>query len=148
MAVDAISATCEIGFQKLLQTCPNGFQWFAGRSGRLTCRVSGILGPEKLYNLEGRGWLDTRMIILYVAYKCAAADQPVVTSEAVAQPSGGEEIVSKGLTFHYDSIQGLKVITWSDRGLTCALLSDLEERGWRPCIVCHQGTRIRTSLRV
>jgi hypothetical protein len=65
----------------------------------------------------------------------------VVTWEDVARPSGGEEIVSRGLTFHYDSIQGLKVITWSDRGLTYALVSDLEERGQQSCIVCHQGTR-------
>ena len=65
----------------------------------------------------------------------------VVTSEAVAQAAGGEEIVSKGLTFHYDSIQGLKVITWSDRGLTYALVSELEERGQQSCIVCHQGTK-------
>jgi hypothetical protein len=33
------------------------------------------------------------------------------------------------------------VITWSDRGLTYALVSDLEERGQHSCIVCHQGTK-------
>jgi hypothetical protein len=78
----------------------------------------------------------------YVAYKMRMHPiSLVVTSEVVAQPSGGEEIVSKGLTFHYDSIQGLKVITWSDRALTYALVSDLEERGQQSCLVCHQGTR-------
>jgi hypothetical protein len=45
------------------------------------------------------------------------------------------------LTFHYNAIHGLKVITWSDRGLTYALVSDLEERGQQSCIVCHQGTK-------
>jgi hypothetical protein len=65
----------------------------------------------------------------------------LVTSSAVVLPSGGEEIASKGMTFHYDSIDGLKVITWSDRGLTYALVSDLEERGQQSCIVCHQGTK-------
>jgi hypothetical protein len=78
----------------------------------------------------------------YVAYQMQKRPiSLVVTSEAAAQPSGGEEIASKGLTFHYDSIQGLKVITWSDRGLTYALVSDLEERGQQSCIVCHQGTK-------
>jgi anti-sigma factor RsiW len=100
-------------------------------------------GQEKLYNLEGARLVGYRNdYAAYVAYKMRM--QPislVVTSEAVAQPSGGEEIVSKGLTFHYDSIQGLKVITWSDRGLTYALVSDLEERGQQSCLVCHQGTR-------
>ncbi len=29
----------------------------------------------------------------------------------------------------------------SDRGLTYALVSDLEERGQQSCTVCHQGTK-------
>ncbi|HEY6121103.1 MAG TPA: hypothetical protein VIV66_14180, partial [Pyrinomonadaceae bacterium] len=63
----------------------------------------------------------------------------VITSNQVAQPSGGEAIAAKGLTFHYDSINGFKVLTWSDRGLTYALVSDLEERGQQSCVVCHDG---------
>jgi len=100
-------------------------------------------GQEKLYRLEGARLVGYKNdYAAYVAYQMRM--QPislVVTSAAVAQPSGGEEIVSKGLTFHYDTIQGLKVITWSDRGLTYALVSDLEERGQQSCIVCHQGTK-------
>ncbi|HKR11009.1 MAG TPA: zf-HC2 domain-containing protein [Pyrinomonadaceae bacterium] len=100
-------------------------------------------GQEKLYTLEGArlvGYKDD--YAAYVAYRMKA--QPislVITSDAVAQPSGGEEIVARGLTFHYNAIHGLKVITWSDRGLTYALVSDLEERGQQSCIVCHQGTK-------
>ena len=88
-------------------------------------------GQEKLYSLEGArlvGYNDG--YAAYVAYQMQKRPiSLVVTREDVARPSGGEEIVSRGLTFHYDSIQGLKVITWSDRGLTYALVSDLEERG-------------------
>src|SRR5436189_3180285 len=100
-------------------------------------------GQAKLYSLEGArlvGYNDG--YAAYVAYQMQK--QPislVVTWEDVARPSGGEEIVSRGLTFHYDSMQGLKVITWSDRGLTYALVSDLEGRGQQSCIVCHQGTK-------
>ena len=65
----------------------------------------------------------------------------VITSDNLAVPSGGEEIHAKVLTFHYDQIRGLKVLTWSDRGLTYALVSDLEERGQQSCVVCHQGTK-------
>ena len=65
----------------------------------------------------------------------------MITSELTAKPAGGEVIASRGLTFHYNAIDGLKVITWSDRGLTYALVSDLEERGQQSCYVCHQGTK-------
>ena len=100
-------------------------------------------GQEKLYSLEGARLVGYNGgYAAYVAYQMQQRPiSLVVTSEAVAQPSGGEEIVSRGLVFHYDSIQGLKVITWSDRGLTYALVSDLEERGQQSCIVCHQGTK-------
>ena len=124
--------------------------WFAGKvpfSLKLP-NYQESSGQEKLYNLEGARLVGYKNdYAAYVAYKMRM--QPislVVTSETVAQPSGGEEIASKGLTFHYDSIQGLKVITWSDRGLTYALVSDLEERGQQSCIVCHQGTRDRDFI--
>jgi anti-sigma factor RsiW len=103
---------------------------------------------EKLYHLEG-----ARLVALnsdyaaYIAYKMKQSPITlVVTANSVAMPSGGEEIVSKGLKFHYDSINGLKVITWSDRGLTYALVSNLEERGQQSCLVCHAGTKDRDFI--
>lgn len=100
-------------------------------------------GQEKLYHLEG-----ARLVAFKNGYAAHIAYQMqrrlitlVVTSALVAEPSGGETFASKGLTFHYDSIDGLKVLTWKDRGLTYALVSDLEERGQRSCIVCHAGTK-------
>lgn len=100
-------------------------------------------GQEKVYTLEGArlvGFKDD--YAAYVAYRMKARPiSLVITSDAAAKPSGGEEIVARGLTFHYNAIHGLKVLTWSDRGLTYALVSDLEERGQESCIVCHQGTR-------
>ena len=100
-------------------------------------------GQEKLYTLEGaRLVYYENQYAAYVAYRMA--DRPislVITSDSTAKPSGGEEIASKGLKFHYNAIDGLKVITWSDRGLTYALVSDLEERGQQSCIVCHAGTK-------
>lgn len=100
-------------------------------------------GQEKLYTLEGArlvGYKDD--YAAYVAYQMKHRPiSLVITSDSVVKPSGGEEIVARGLTFHYNAIQGLKVLTWSDRGLTYALVSDLEERGQQSCIVCHQGTK-------
>lgn len=100
-------------------------------------------GQEKLYQLEGARLVGFRSdYAAYIAYQMQTRPiSLVVTSEAVAQPSGGEEILANGIAFHFNSINGLKVITWSDRGLTYALVSDLEERGQQSCVVCHQGTK-------
>ena len=98
-------------------------------------------GQEKLYSLEGARLVALRNdYAAYVAYEMKGRPiSLVITSDTVVKPSGGEEIKAKGLTFHYNAIQGLKVITWSDRGLSYALVSDLEERGQQSCVVCHQG---------
>ena len=105
-------------------------------------------GQDKLYTLEGARLVGYQGdYAAYVAYRMK--DRPislVITSDSVARPSGGEEIQARGLMFHYNAIDGLKVLTWSDRGLTYALVSDLEERGQQSCIVCHEGTKDRDLL--
>jgi anti-sigma factor RsiW len=102
-----------------------------------------LSGQKKLYELEGARLVGyNNDYAAYVAYQMS--ERPislVITSDRVATPAGGEEIAAKGLTFHYNAINGLKVITWSDRGLTYALVSDLEERGQQSCIVCHHGSK-------
>ncbi len=100
-------------------------------------------GQEKLYVLEGARLVGFQNdYAAYVAYQMK--ERPislVITSASAIEPTGGEEIAAGGLKFHYNAIDGLKVLTWSDRGLTYALVSDLEERGQQSCIVCHQGTK-------
>jgi anti-sigma factor RsiW len=105
-------------------------------------------GQEKLYQLEGARLVGYKNdYAAYVAYQMRTRPiSLVITSDAVAQPAGGEEILAKGIRFHYDSIQGYKVLTWSDRGLTYALVSDLDERGQQSCVVCHQGTKDRDVI--
>ena len=100
-------------------------------------------GQEKLYTLEGARLVGYKEdYAAYVSYSMNSRPiSLVITSNSTGNPTGGEEIVARGLTFHYNAIDGLKVITWSDRGLTYALVSDLEERGQQSCIVCHQGTK-------
>jgi anti-sigma factor RsiW len=105
-------------------------------------------GQEKLYTLEGARLVGYQSdYAAYVAYRMG--NRPislVITSDSVAHPAGGEQISSRGLSFHFNSIDGLKVITWSDRGLTYALVSDLDERGQQSCIVCHAGTKDRDFI--
>ena len=100
-------------------------------------------GQEKLYVLEGARLVGFQNdYAAYVAYQMK--ERPislVITSASRVEPTGGEEIPAGGLKFHYNAIDGLKVLTWSDRGLTYALVSDLEERGQQSCIVCHEGAK-------
>lgn len=124
--------------------------WFAGKVsfGFKLPNYQEVSGQEKLYKLEGARLVAfNNDYAAYVGYQMNRRPiSLVVTSNTVAMPEGGEEILSKGLTFHYDTIDGWKVITWADRGLTYALVSDLEERGQQSCIVCHAGTRDRDFI--
>ena len=102
-------------------------------------------GQTKLYELQG-----ARLISFhddYAAYICYQLQgRPIsllVTSAATAQPAGGQIIRWGGLDFHFDALNGWKVLTWTDQGLTYALVSDFEERGQASCIVCHPGAQDR-----
>jgi anti-sigma factor RsiW len=105
-------------------------------------------GQEKLYDINGARLVGYENdYAAYVAYEMRGKlISLVITSAEIAEPSGGEVIVSKGIPFHHNAIGELKVITWSHRGLTYALVSDLEERGQLSCLVCHQGTTDREFL--
>lgn len=100
-----------------------------------------VSGQDRLYGIVGARLVAYRGdYAAFVAYEMSARPiSLIVTSTSLAPPSGGQIVVSRGLTFHFDVVDGLKVITWSHRGLTYALVSDLEERGQDSCKVCHAG---------
>src|SRR5258708_9605617 len=119
--------------------------WFAGKLP-FTVKLPNYQessGQEKTYRLEGARLVGYKNdYAAYVAYQMRTRPiSLVVDSDKVAQSTDRGQIVAKGITFHYNSINGLKVLTWSDRGLTYALVSDLEERGQESCVVCHQGVK-------
>lgn len=105
-------------------------------------------GQSKRYRLEGARLVGFKGdYAAFVSYQME--EHPislVVTSKSVAAPTGKETISSKGIEFHYDTISELKVITWSHRDLTYALVSNLEERGQQSCLVCHQGAKDRDFI--
>lgn len=107
-----------------------------------------VSGQERLYGIVGARLVGYRGdYAAFIAYEMAARPiSLIVTSASLALPSGGQTVVSKGLTFHFDVVDGQKVITWSHRGLTYALVSDLEERGEASCKVCHAGTQDQDFL--
>jgi anti-sigma factor RsiW len=121
--------------------------WFAGKLG-FNLKLPDYPQGPKPYHVEGArlvGFQDD--YAAYVVYRLNG--HPIsllVTSDSVARPSGGEEIPWEGLRFHFQSVAGWKVLTWSDDGLTYALVSNLEERGQASCIVCHQDERVFRGL--
>jgi anti-sigma factor RsiW len=102
----------------------------------------------KPYHVEGArlvGFKEDH--VAYIMYRLNG--HPIsllVTPDSVAKPAGGEEIPWEGLRFHFQSVSGWKVLTWSDAGLTYALVSNLAERGQASCIVCHQDERVFKGL--
>jgi mycothiol system anti-sigma-R factor len=63
----------------------------------------------------------------------------LIASSTSAPASGGEEIRSGALTFHYQTKAGFNVITWSTHGLTYAQVSSLHTSAHQSCLVCHQS---------
>lgn len=98
-------------------------------------------GQKKIYSLKGARLIGfDNGYAAYVAYEMTSIPiSLVVTSGDAATPSGGERVVMRGLVFHHQAIAGYKVITWSDHGLTYALVSSLAGRGEESCRVCHAG---------
>jgi anti-sigma factor RsiW len=124
--------------------------WFAGKLGFNLKLPEYPRPPEKPqpYQIEGARLVGFREdYAAYVVYRLNG--HPIsllVTADSVARPSGGEEISWEGIQFHFQSVAGWKVLTWSDNGLTYALVSNLEERGQASCIVCHQDERVFRGL--
>jgi hypothetical protein len=71
----------------------------------------------------------------------------LVASNKSAKAYGGEEIHSRGLTFHYQTKAGFNVITWSTHGLTYALVSGLHTSAHQSCLVCHQNMSDKNEFR-
>jgi mycothiol system anti-sigma-R factor len=70
----------------------------------------------------------------------------LVASSKSAVAAGGEEVQSGDLTFHYYGVNGLKVITWSNHGLTYALVSSISNSARESCLVCHQNMADRENF--
>ena len=66
-----------------------------------------------------------------ISLMVASADSAVV--------AGGEEIRSGKLTFHNRTDEGFNVITWTNHGLSYALVSSVSGSARESCMVCHQS---------
>ena len=49
----------------------------------------------------------------------------------------GRKLSIGGPTFYFSSEQGLRIISWKDKGLTYAQVSDLDVKGAESYAICH-----------
>jgi anti-sigma factor RsiW len=85
----------------------------------------------------------------FIAYLVPTAQMPmsavslIVAPDSVAVASGGVVADFKKVSFHYATVEGYKVVTWSLHGLTYALVSQEGNSTQRSCMVCHSSMRDR-----
>jgi hypothetical protein len=72
----------------------------------------------------------------------------LVDSSKFAVIAGGDEIRFGNLTFHYYNNSGFRVITWSNHGLSYALVSSVSGPARTSCLVCHQNMADRGNFKV
>jgi anti-sigma factor RsiW len=96
-------------------------------------------GGSKRYALSGARLMQYRgEDVAYLAYEMD--HKPIsllISSSSRVMPSDGDRYQSGGLTFYFSYQQGLRVITWNDKGLAYAQVSDLDVKGAESCAICH-----------
>lgn len=100
---------------------------------------------ELPYRLEGARLLPVGgTTAAYIGYKMQTGPVGLmVTPVSVAVASGGVVVDYKKVSFHYRMVEGYKVVTWSQHGLTYALVSHEGNNTQRSCMVCHSAMRDR-----
>jgi len=117
--------------------------WFAGKvpfDFRLPTAES---GPEKdlVYRLTGASLVHYKRGPAALVTYATQNDKIslLVDSSKSAVIAGGDEIQFGKLTFHYYNDSGFRVITWSNHGLSYALVSSVTGPARASCLVCHQN---------
>ena len=118
-------------------------EWFAGKvpfNFRLPASQLSS-GGEDAYRLLGARLVKYKNndAALVVYEMKASKISLMVTSDKSAVAAGGDEVQSEGLTFHHRMKNGMNVITWSNHGLTYALVSSVQSSVQGSCLVCHQN---------
>jgi mycothiol system anti-sigma-R factor len=117
--------------------------WFAGKvpfNFRLPSATKES-EHEQAYRLTGGRLVQYRgEYVALVAYQLQQQKiSLLVTSSRSIVAAGGQEVASSGIVFHYRKQASFNVITWSNHGLTYALVSSMPGSGRQSCLVCHQN---------
>lgn len=126
-------------------------EWFRGHLPfALSMPARAALPDEQRpYRLEGARLVQLRgQSAVFIAYYLQASTlhasaSLVVVPDSLATASGGAEVAFKKVTFHYSTVEGYKVVTWSQHRLTYALVSNEGNGTQRSCMVCHSALRDR-----
>jgi hypothetical protein len=125
--------------------------WFAGKvpfDFRLPAAES---TPEKnpIYWLAGAALVNYKgkpaALVMYETQSDKIS--LLVDSSGSAVVAGGDEVRSGKLTFHYRNDSGFRVITWSNHGLSYALVSSVSGPAGASCLVCHQNMADREHFK-
>jgi anti-sigma factor RsiW len=131
-------------------------EWFKAKSQfPLALPTSpAAVGEVRPYSLEGARIVKVAgKTAAFIAYEVGTPKLQmtraslIVTPASVAVASGGLEVDYKKVSFHYATVQGYKVVTWSMHGLTYALVSQETNDTQRSCMVCHSALRDRDLSR-
>lgn len=106
-------------------------------------------GEERTYRLEGARLVQVGgKSAVYIAYQMATGPVSlIVAPDSVAVASGGVKVNFKKVSFHYRTVEGYKVVTWSLGGRTYALVSQEGNSTQQSCMVCHSPMRDRDLSR-
>jgi hypothetical protein len=93
------------------------------------------------YRLTGASTVNYRgnPIALVTYEKEGRVISLLAASNKSAIVAGGNEVRFGHLTFHLSTENGFKVITWSNHGLSYALVSNVSGTARESCLVCHQN---------
>jgi anti-sigma factor RsiW len=121
-------------------------EWFKASKFSLTLPDSPLIpGEERPYHVEGALLLPAGgKTAAYIAYQMQAGlVSLIVAPDSAAVASGGAKVDFKKVSFHYRTIKGYKVVTWSQHGLTYGLVSREGNGTQQSCMVCHSAMRDR-----
>jgi hypothetical protein len=106
-------------------------------------------GEERPYLLEGARLVQVGgKSAVYIAYQMATGPVGlIVAPDSVAVASGGVKVDFKKVSFHYRTVEGYKVVTWSLGGRTYALVSEEGNSTQQSCMVCHSPMKDRDLSR-
>jgi anti-sigma factor RsiW len=121
-------------------------EWFKAKSLPLELPASPAApGEERPYRLQGARLVKVAgKRAAFIAYQMQTGPVSlIVTPDSVAAASGGVTEDFKRVSFHYRTVAGYKVVTWSLHGQTYALVSQEGNSTQRSCMVCHSAMRDR-----
>lgn len=106
-------------------------------------------GEPRPYRLEGARLMKVGgKKAAYIAYMLQSGPASLtVTTDSAADARGGVVVDYKKVSFHYRMVQGYRVVTWSLRGKSYALVSREGSNTQNSCMVCHSAMHDRDLSR-